>query len=144
MYKKFLTNWYDCHIYKNIHHPFLSLNSVLLLFCRETCDSCKGNSTTGNVNKKNVQSVVKTKEHKVDDPKQVENKGDNHDSKPEPNPKENIDEEKVQELLNVLEDEYKITGYMDEEAVKEKIRELNYDKDALFDWFENSYLNGDN
>lgn len=119
---------------------FVSLNSVLLLFCRETCDSCKGNSTTGNVNKKNVQSVVKTKEPKPDEPKVGSHETE---YKPEDEEKNNADEEKVQELLNVLEDDYGIKGLMDEEVAKNKIRELNFDKDALFGWVENYLLNGE-
>ena len=32
---------------------------------------------------------------------------------------------------------------MDEEDIKNKIRELNSNKDALIDWIENSLLNGE-
>ena len=52
-------------------------------------------------------------------------------------------EEKVNEIYQELVDNYGIDSFMEEEAAKKKIRELNCNKVALIDWMENNVLNGE-
>ena len=51
--------------------------------------------------------------------------------------------EKVNILYQELDDDYNVGGFMDEEAAKAKIIELNCDKEACIKWIENHLL-GDN
>ena len=51
------------------------------------------------------------------------------------------DDEKVDELYIELENNYGISGYLEEEVVKEKIRELNYDMGQIFRWAESVIYN---
>ena len=51
--------------------------------------------------------------------------------------------EKVNILYQELDDDYNVGGFMDEEAAKAKIMELNCDKEACIKWIENHLL-GDN
>ena len=51
--------------------------------------------------------------------------------------------EKVNILYQELDDDYNVGGFMDEEAAKAKIMELNCDKEACIEWIEN-YLLGNN
>ena len=53
-----------------------------------------------------------------------------------------IDEKMVNIIYNELEDEYGISGFIDEESAKDKIRELKLDKNKLNEWIENT-LNGE-
>ena len=52
--------------------------------------------------------------------------------------------DEVNELYQELEDEYGISGFIEEEAGKAKIREFNCNRDIIVDWIENNLLNGDN
>ena len=54
-----------------------------------------------------------------------------------------IDEE-VDKLYQELEDDYGISGYIEEAAAKLKIRELNLDREAIIEWIENSLISGKN
>ena len=54
-----------------------------------------------------------------------------------------IDEE-VDEIYQELEDDYGISGYIEEAAAKLKIRELNLDREAIIEWMENSLISGKN
>ena len=54
------------------------------------------------------------------------------------------DDEEVYNLYQELEDEYGISGFMDEEGVKAKIKEFNCNFDQIIDWVENIVLNGEN
>ena len=56
----------------------------------------------------------------------------------------NFDEDKIKKfyygvdkLFNRIEDDYGITGFIDEDVVKNKIMELNCDKEKIIDWIEN-------
>ena len=53
-----------------------------------------------------------------------------------------IDEEMVNEIYDELEESYGISGFIDEELAKDKIRELKLDKNKLCEWIENT-LNGE-
>ena len=48
--------------------------------------------------------------------------------------KERIKEERVNDIFNELEDEYYITGFIEEDKVKQKIIELNCDKEEINRW----------
>ena len=46
----------------------------------------------------------------------------------------------MERIYNELEDEYGISGFIDEDAMKDKIKELNYDKELIKDWIESVLL----
>ena len=60
----------------------------------------------------------------------------------------NFDEDKiknyydVQKIYEELEEDYGISGYIEEEIVKNKIVELNFDKDRIIEWVENILVAG--
>ena len=51
------------------------------------------------------------------------------------------DEVKVKEIYDELEEDYGISGFIDEENAKDKIRELKCDREKIIEWFENTFLN---
>ena len=53
-----------------------------------------------------------------------------------------MDEEKVKELIEHLQEYYDILGVVEEEKVRDKIIELNYDEKALEAWAEDCNING--
>ena len=71
---------------------------------------------------------------------------------PVPNPlpgpkKELTTDEQNEELVNIryqeLEDEYGISGFIEEEAAKAEIKKLNCDKEKIKEWIENTLINGE-
>ena len=46
----------------------------------------------------------------------------------------------MERIYNELENEYGISGFIDEDAMKDKIKELNYDKELIIDWIESVLL----
>ena len=52
------------------------------------------------------------------------------------------DDEKVDKIYDDLEEEYGISGFIDEDAAKEKIRELEYDRERINQWIEEELING--
>ena len=48
---------------------------------------------------------------------------------------------RVDEIYAEVDNEYGVGSFMDEKDVKDKIKELNYDKDKVKDWVEESLLN---
>ena len=50
----------------------------------------------------------------------------------------------IDKLYNELEEEYGISGYKDEEEAKQKIRELNCDKELLIEWITNNLFGNEN
>ena len=60
----------------------------------------------------------------------------------------NFDEDKIKNYFDIkkiyeeLEEDYGISGYIEEEMAKIKIVELNFDKDRIIDWVENTLLCG--
>ena len=53
------------------------------------------------------------------------------------------DKVKVKEIYDEIEEDYGISGFIDEENAKDKIRELKYDRKKINQWFENTLLNGE-
>ena len=53
------------------------------------------------------------------------------------------DEVKVKEIYDELEEDYGISGFIDEENANNKIRELKCDREKIHQWFENTFLNGE-
>ena len=51
------------------------------------------------------------------------------------------DEVKVKEIYDELEEDYGISGFIEEENAKDKIRELKCDREKIIEWFENTFLN---
>ena len=102
-----------------------------------------------NNSKEDVLNKIKELNFNVDGIKEVYKKGKLVD--PIVNPANeggveggNGDDEEVNNLYQELEDEYGISGFIEEEAAKAKIRELNCNRDQIVDWIENNLLNGDN
>ena len=84
--------------------------------------------------KKKEEKEKKEKEEKEPEIIQLNPGGGNdHDNQPD-----EIDEEanKIQNIYNKLEEEYYISNFKSEEEVKEKIKELNFDNDAIKNWIE--------
>ena len=50
--------------------------------------------------------------------------------------------DKVIKIFQEMDDEYGIAAFMDEVVVRNKIIELNLDRNNIADWIENSLLNG--
>ena len=102
-----------------------------------------------NNSKEDVLNKIKELNFNVDGIKEVYKKGKLVDPIVNPanegvNEGGNGDDEEVDKLYQELEDEYGISGFIEEEAAKAKIRELNCDRDQIVDWIENNLLNGDN
>ena len=89
-----------------------------------------------NNSKEDVLNKIKELNFNVDGIKEVYKKRN------PPNPVIDVDEE-VNKLYQELEDEYGISGFIGEKAVKAKIRELNLNRDIIVDWIENNLLNLD-
>ena len=53
------------------------------------------------------------------------------------------DEVKVKEIYDELEDGYGISGFIDEEHAKDKIRELKCNKEKIYEWVEKALLFGE-
>ena len=51
------------------------------------------------------------------------------------------DKVKVKEIYDEIEEDYGISGFIDEENAKDKIRELKCDRKKIYEWFENTFLN---
>jgi len=62
----------------------------------------------------------------------------------EPDPVPRPDEEKVDQIYKDLEDEYGISGFIDEDAAKDKIREYECDRERINQWIEEELINGGN
>ena len=85
-----------------------------------------------NFDKEEVQKWINEKKPKVQPQPQ-----------PQPQPINDEFEEKVKEIYDELEDGYGISGFIDEEAAKDKIRELKLDREEINQWIENTLLNGE-
>ena len=96
---------------------------------KEVLDYIKENQ----FNKEEVQNWIDSKKPK-EEPQPQPN--------PAPNPANDDFEKKVDEIYKELEEEYGISGFIEEEAAKEKIRELKLDRAAINEWIENTLING--
>ena len=89
--------------------------------------------------KKSFKKIIKEDEPVVD----PDNKDDNNNNNNDDNDGDDIDEEEVNKLYLEIEEEFQWSGFIDEEAAKKIIRELNCNRDAIIDWIQNKLLNGD-
>ena len=53
------------------------------------------------------------------------------------------DKVKVKEIYDEIEEDYGISGFIDEEKAKDKIRELKCNKGKIYEWVENALFNGE-
>ena len=53
-----------------------------------------------------------------------------------------IDDDKINQIYEQLEEEYCISGFIEEEEAKKKIRQLNYNIEKINEWIENDLVNG--
>ena len=51
------------------------------------------------------------------------------------------EDEKADQMYQELDEEYGISGFKDEDEVKDKIREYNFNRDEIVKWIEESLLN---
>ena len=56
------------------------------------------------------------------------------------NPANDKFEEEVNKIFQELEDDYAISGFIEEEEAKKQIRKLNLDREAIIDWVENTLI----
>ena len=87
-----------------------------------------------NIDKKEVLDYIKENQFNKEE---VQNWIDSKKPKPE------HFEQKVDEIYQELEDEYGISGFIEEEAAKEKIRKLKLDRAIIIEWVENVLINGE-
>ena len=59
-----------------------------------------------------------------------------HQPKPEPGPSQNLDVEKI---YKILDEEYNISAYLEDDEVFNKIRELNGDVEKLIEWITDKF-----
>ena len=60
----------------------------------------------------------------------------------------NFDENKIKEYYELriyveLDDEYWVSGFIEEEYTKNKIKELHYNRKLIYEWIENVLIYGD-
>ena len=110
-------------VYKELNMDNVNLDK------KEVLDYIKENQ----FNKEEVQNWIDSKKPK-EEPQPQPN--------PAPNPANDDFEKKVDEIYKELEEEYGISGFIEEEAAKEKIRELKLDRAAINEWIENTLING--
>ena len=94
-----------------------------------------------NLDKNEVLNYIKEKQfNKEEVQKWIDEK------KPKPkqekaNPVNDKFEEEVNKIYQELEDDYAISGFIEEEAAKDEIRRLNLDREAINKWIENTLIN---
>ena len=94
-----------------------------------------------NLDKNEVLNYIKEKQfNKEEVQKWIDEK------KPKPkqekaNPVNDKLEEEVNKIYQELEDDYAISGFIEEEAAKDEIRRLNLDREAINKWIENTLIN---
>ena len=88
-----------------------------------------------NLDKKEVLNYIKEKQfNKEEVQKWIDEK------KPKLNVNDKLEEE-VNKIYQELEDDYAISGFIEEEAAKDEIRRLNLDRKAINKWVENTLIN---
>ena len=100
-----------------------------------------------NIDKKEVLDYIKENQFNKEEVQNwIDSKKPKEEPQPQPNPVPNPAnddfEKKVDEIYKELEEEYGISGFIEEEAAKEKIRELKLDRAAINEWIENTLING--
>ena len=55
---------------------------------------------------------------------------------------EYIDDDKINQIYEQLEEKYGISGFIEEEEAKKKFRQLNYNIEKINEWIENALVNG--
>ena len=123
--KEKVQNWINGQLCKKIYNKLTNLDDI---------DITK--VSKDEVFQKIIELNFKIDEIKILYPKKEEN--------PVVRPAKNEDDEEVDKIYNELEDDYGISGYIEEELAKIKIRELKLDRDAIIEWIENSLVSGNN
>ena len=102
-----------------------------------------------NMTEDQVAELIKGYKNK---PKQEKVEKKEYKNKPEPGPVQPVPaanltpdqlNEKVNQIYQELEDEYGISGFIEEEAAKDEIRKLNCNRAAINEWIENALINGE-
>lgn len=95
-----------------------------------------------NVNLDKKEVLDKIKESKLNK-EEVQNWINEKKPKPEPNSEPEQNNDLVDTIYNELEEEYGISGFLEEELAKQKIKDFGCDKPKIIQWIENSLINGD-
>ena len=98
-----------------------------------------------NIDKKEVLDYIKENQFNKEEVQNwIDSKKPRPNPQPNPVPKPADDglEEQVDKIYQELEDEYGISGFIEEEAAKEEIRKLNLDRTKINEWIENTLING--
>ena len=93
-----------------------------------------------NVNKDDVLKKIKDLNFNMNELKEAKKK--KKIEEPVVNPGRDDDEE-VNKLYDELDEEYGISGFIEEDAAKQKIRDFELNRDKIIDWIENSLLSGE-
>ena len=67
-----------------------------------------------------------------------ENRAKEPELSPVPNPVPDIDESRVEEIYNMLDDEFVVSSFFDKDEVMTKIIEYNYDYEKMKEYIENN------
>ena len=99
------------------------------------------------INEEGVKEKIKELNFNLEEIKKAYHKEElNPEPEPEPNPVPvpvpvpNPEDEKVNQLFQELDEDFGIAGFMDEDAAKAKIRELNCDKEKCIEWIEGNLM----
>jgi hypothetical protein len=96
-----------------------------------------------NLNKNEVLEYIKKKQYNKEEvQKWINDKKPQPEPQPQPAPEPDDKEEQINQIYQELEDEYGISGFMEEELAKEKIRDFNLDKTKINEWIESALING--
>ena len=126
--KENVQKWIDGKISETVYETLSKLNEVDIT----------------NFNKEDVLKKIKELNFDIDELKEEYKK--KKIDEPAVNKPGGGDEndEKVDKLYDELEEEYGISGFVEEAVAKQKIRDFNLNKDEIVNWIETSLLNGDN
>ena len=113
---------------EDIYNKLSQLNNVD--FTKSNKDDIIKKIIELNFNEDEIKNIYQKKAEPVPDP-----------AIPNPVPVRD-DDEKVDKIYDDLEEEYGISGFIDEDAAKEKIRQLECDRERINQWIEEELING--
>jgi hypothetical protein len=96
-----------------------------------------------NLDKKEVLDYIKENQFNTEIvQKWIDDKKPKQEPASPQNPANDEIKQKIDEIYNDLEEEYGISGFLEEDAAKDKIKEFKLDKEAIVQWIENALING--
>ena len=142
--KENVQNWINGQLCKKIYNKLTNLDDVDITKASE--DEVFQKIIELNFKIDEIKILYPKKEEKVENPVVQPANNENAGAADNENAgaAKNEDDEEVDKIYNELEDDYGISGYIEEELAKLKIRELKLDRDAIIEWIENSLVSGNN